>query len=147
MWHYFIVNIWAIDFFRFSLKENAIYTRFAYCHVNCSVRSISLIQNKIYDDLCLILQSNWLNLVSFFHDVAWSMSNVLGKYSLHSNNIEKMDDQPSLGLQVLVFSLVMLVFVFSDCIYILPLKVGFFRIVRLRLWKRNWTPDLFSPGT
>lgn len=29
-----------------------------------------------------------------------SMSNVLGKYSLHSNNIEKMDDQPSLGLQL-----------------------------------------------
>ncbi|XP_058221269.1 MADS-box protein JOINTLESS-like isoform X2 [Rhododendron vialii] len=34
-----------------------------------------------------------------FEFASSSMSNVLGKYSLHSNNIEKMD-QPSLGLQL-----------------------------------------------
>ncbi|KAI8550251.1 hypothetical protein RHMOL_Rhmol06G0090100 [Rhododendron molle] len=35
-----------------------------------------------------------------FEFASSSMSNVLGKYSLHSNNIEKMDDQPSLGMQL-----------------------------------------------
>ncbi|KAI8550250.1 hypothetical protein RHMOL_Rhmol06G0090100 [Rhododendron molle] len=43
-----------------------------------------------------------LHLLANIHSIVGyvRMSNVLGKYSLHSNNIEKMDDQPSLGMQL-----------------------------------------------